>query len=173
MYYEIPEVSRHESGLIYILVELWLTQADHDAGEPPILSNDFLIQLRRQYQRVVTSTGLVAGEAAVGEGEIGFPNGWHKRLDGVFVDPANITPEDEAIGWERETITKTNAELRQEARQILLAYWRRAKAAALAGQSFPRRHDQRQRLIRNLDDPDGLLARVVALQGEAQEVIGE
>ncbi len=154
MYYEIAEVSRdQDSGRIYVLVQAWRSQAEHDAGDPAFASNDFLLKLRRQYQRVVTDA-----------------NGRLKRVDGVFVAPGAITPEDKAIGWERETVTKTNAELRQEVVQHIRAYIRRFRQRENTERAYPRKHDNRERIVRVLSDPDGLLSRVSALQGQAEEV---
>jgi hypothetical protein len=160
MYLEIVEVSRHESGLIYVLVNFWREKADFDALEEEAASEDFLTQMVRQYERIVRDI-----------------NGHWKRLDSLFVDPATITPLTapihNAIGWERETITKTDAELRQEVKEHVLAYWRRAKREAQAGRPYPRKHDQRERMVRNMADPDGMLARLALLQGTQQEVVGE
>lgn len=156
MYVEVAEVSRHESGALYVLVLFWHGKAQFDLGLPPAVSNDFIMQINRRYQRIVTNT-----------------DGWLKRLDGVFVDPANLTEEDEKIGFEREMVTKTNAELRQEVRQHIIDYWRRYKQAFLSRKPFPRKHDQREKMRRNQDDADGVLARVRAMQGTREEVAGE
>lgn len=153
MFVAINEVSRHERGFIYVLVDIWRAQADADAGDPPLLSNDFIIQIRRQIIRIVTDA-----------------SGNLKRADGVFVAPEDVTGADKAIGWEWETITKTNPALRQEVIEHIRDYWRRAKAAALAGRAFPRKHDNRERMVRNNTDTDGILARLAALRGLRQEV---
>jgi len=78
-YRQIREISADaDSGLLYLVVDFWLTKAGHANGNPPFLTNDFLMQIPAQETRIITDAN-------------GF---WQRASDGVFVDPATIQPGD-------------------------------------------------------------------------------
>lgn len=86
MRYQVQEVSTEdETGLTYVLVHFWDTLTAAQRGDPPVLVNDFLMQLQDQGTRIVTNE-----------------DGWFKRLsDGVFIDPETLEADDQTE-WERE-----------------------------------------------------------------------
>lgn len=167
MFVELAEISRLKgTNSIYLLVHFWRSQADADAGQPPLLTNDFIMQLRRTGERVVTDA-----------------NGNMKRLDGVFVAPEDVTPEDEAIGWEREAFTRTRSEIFAEVRANVVAYVRRAVAAKRTGDhtgdpSKPLFEDGRlivQRVSQvferdDVNDSAGVLQQLRTFRGRREEV---
>ena len=141
MLYKIVEVSTDKSsGHTYVLVHFWRRKADQKAGKPPARINDFLMQLRPTGVRVVTNI-----------------QGWRKRKDGVFVDPATLGPEKPEPEWERETHDR---DLPTEIKANIEAYWRRAEAKGYPGDQTD------SRIKRDNSDPHGVLARpdVVALR---------
>jgi hypothetical protein len=147
VFYRIAEVSTDKaSGHAFILVDFWASKADFGASKPPVLTNDFLMQLRPTGQRIVTNA-----------------EGWLKRKDGVFVDPETLDdssePEPE---WERETVDR---ELPAEIRANIKAYWERAQVRGDRGSKID------PRIQRNETDPHGVLARadVKALRGAEVE----
>ena len=146
MLYKIVEVSTDKaSGHLYCLVHFWRRKADVRANKPPRRVNDFLMQLRPTGQRVVTDA-----------------QGWLKRKDGVFVDPATLDLEKPEPEWERETF---NRDLPAEIRANVEAYWERAEA-----KGYPADHTNAS-IKRDNNDPHGVLARpdVVALRGKEAE----
>lgn len=55
MFVEVAEINRlKDTDSIYLLVHFWRSEADALAGDPPLLTNDFIMQLRRTGERVVT-----------------------------------------------------------------------------------------------------------------------
>ncbi len=154
MPYRISEAStlKGSGGLAYILVDFWRTAAAFDTGAPPILTNDFIMQLQREGQRIITRT-----------------DGWFKLTDGTFVDPADPQTEDIPSNlFARETVQRPT---RQEVRENIRAYWQRAKAGRWSGDhtgdaSKPFRIDGvrvRQRhakLLRDSSDPLGVVVRL-------------
>ena len=144
MFYKIAEVSTDKaSGHTYVLVHFWRDKADQ--GKPPDRINDFLMQLRPTGERVVTNA-----------------QGWLKRKDGVFVDPATLGPEKPEPAWERETHDR---DLPAEIRANIEAYWERAET-----KGYPADHSN-SRSQRDNSDPYGVLVRpdVAALRGAEVE----
>ncbi len=87
--YEITELSTAASGETYVLVDYWRSNAEHDAGDPPYYTEEFDIQVRPTKERIATNI-----------------DGWLKRIDGVFIDPATF-PKGERptdVEWTRETV---------------------------------------------------------------------
>ena len=141
MYLNAPVVARDKkSQLIYVVVEFWNQKADRDAGQPPFLLNDFLMQIAP----TVTSIRTVGGQ-------------W-VRLDGVRVNPENVTEADDAIGWQMVTTTKTNPQIVAEVEANILRYWRRAVVNGYEGDN---------RSFRDVDeaDPDGVLSKTLSYRG--------
>jgi hypothetical protein len=66
-------------------------------------------------------------------------------------------------------ITWTDAELQQLVRTNITEYWQRAQAAARVGQPYPKKHDQREKIVRNRNDPDTVLERIASLEGATEE----
>ena len=132
-----------DTGLVYFDVDFWPSLVAKNRGDAPFVTEDFRMQLSRTVTRVVTDV-----------------DGRLKRLDGVFVPPDAITPEDEAIGWERETVQKTVTELRQEVRANILRH------ADLLEARTELRGDRRLRAKPRVrvDDPDGIRATLSALR---------
>ncbi len=148
MFYKIIEVSTDKaSGHTYVLVHFWRRKADQKAGKPPDRINDFLMQLRPTGERVVTNA-----------------QGWSKRKDGVFVDPATLGPEKPEPEWEREPIDR---DLPAEIKANIEAYWERAEEAEAGGKPYPANHANAS-IQRDDSDPHGVLARadVAALRGK-------
>lgn len=150
MFYRIAEVSTDKAtGHLYALVDFWASKADFDAAKPPVLINDFLMQLRPTGQRIVTNA-----------------QGWLKRIDGVFIDRETLVPGQPEPEWERETIDR---DLPAEIRTNIEAYWKRAQVRGDSGNKID------SRIVRDESDPHGVLTRadVKALRGaeiETQEV---
>ena len=143
MLYKIVEVSTDKaSGHVYVLVDFWRDKAAFDAAKPPARVNDFLMQLRPLGQRVVTNA-----------------QGWYKRKDGVFVDPATLDPEKPEPEWERETYDR---DLPAEIKANIKAYWERAEA-----KGYLPDHSN-SRIQRDNSDRNGILVRsdVAALRGK-------
>ncbi len=148
MLYRIVEVSTDKaSGHLYCLVHFWRRKTDQAKGKPPDRINDFLMQLRPTGERVVTNA-----------------QGWPKRKDGVFIDPAMLDPEKPEPEWERETFDR---DLPAEMRANIEAYWGRAEEAEAGGKPYPANHTS-PRIQRDNSDPHGVLARpdVAALRGK-------
>ena len=146
MVYKIVEVSTDKaSGHTYVLVHFWRRRADYQTGKPPDRINDFLMQLRPTGERIVTNA-----------------QGWLKRKDGVFVDPATLGPDKPEPEWERETFDR---DLPAEIKTNIEAYWERAEA-----KGYPADHANAS-IQRDNSDPHGVLARpdVVALRAVGVE----
>lgn len=89
MIYELPEISTATvSGMTYVLARYWLSKVDRDAGKPPHITEEFQMQLNPTGRRIVTNA-----------------QGWWKRSDGVFVDPATLKLDEPEPEWKRETHT--------------------------------------------------------------------
>ncbi len=147
MFYEITEVSTDAASRhTYVLVHFWASKADHDAAKPPVLINDFLMQLRATGDQIVTNA-----------------EGHMKRKDtGEFVDSATLQPGAVQPEWERETVDRdTPAEIRVN----IEAYWARAQVRGDTGDKSD------WRIHRDASDPHGVLAKpgVAALSGTAAE----
>ncbi|KKN82263.1 hypothetical protein LCGC14_0310760 [marine sediment metagenome] len=148
--YKIREISTvKDSRLTYVLVDFWTGRANFERGKPPILINDFLMQLHTTSVRIVTRA-----------------DGRLKLLDGTFVDPkAETTRDIPNDQFDRETV---DHDLPDEMKANIEAYWKRAQARGDIGSKLdPRIH-------RDQSDPEGVLAKpeVRALVGADIEVMG-
>ena len=93
-YFKINEISREpDTGLIYLDVDFWSDQSSYDAGDPPIVSNDFRMQLFRQRTHIATA-----------------PNGFYLTTSRMQVDPASLTMESN-YDWAYVTETLTQDEI--------------------------------------------------------------
>lgn len=138
MIYKIVEISTDKmSGHTYILVHFWRISADQITGKSPERTNDFLMQLRPTEVRVVTNA-----------------DGWLKRMDGVFIDPAMLDLDKPQPEWERETVDR---DLLVEIKANIEAYWERAEA-----KGYPSGHSN-PHIERDNSDPYGVLARADVL----------
>lgn len=166
MYVEFAEINRlKDTNNIYMLVHFWRTQSDADAGQPPMLTNDFVMQLRRTVDRIVTDAA-----------------GRLKRADGIFVAPGDVTTQDEQIGWTRETISRTRGEVFADVHANILGYARAAVAVRRTGDhtgnaTKPLFEDGRlipkgeQVLERdNVNDADGVLQLLRFYRGRREDV---
>ena len=153
MPYRISEASTLKgSDLTYLLVDFWLTRAEFDAGEPPFLTNDFLMELRREAREIVRRV-----------------DGWLQLLDGTFVDP------DDPATWDinpRDFVYEiVQRDTRQEVHTNIRQYGRRARAAQFSGdhtgdaakpfrikgETQPQKH---VKLLRDTSDPKDVLIRI-------------
>jgi hypothetical protein len=140
LYLELPIVARDRaSSLIYCVAYFWRTKAEADVGTPPFLLNDFLMQLYPDDIRIKMQGGR------------------YVRLDGVRVYPDAVTEEDELIGFQMETVKKTQPMLQEEVLNNVLRYWARATQPGYVG-------DQRSYRELSEADPDGILAFVSPLR---------
>ena len=139
----INEVSREPGGLFYFDIDFWLTQAAYDAGNPPIISNDFRMQLVNSITRVAQDT-----------------NGFYLTTDGSSIDPAILTPDNTTIyNWKTETITLTANDIIAQIRSNIANFVKQAVA------NNTLRGDLRHRaIIRNQTDPSGILTKIAALK---------
>ena len=145
MFYKIIEISTAPPHT-YVLVRFWPDRAAFQRAEPPVLTNDFLLQLRPTGQRIVTN-----------------PQGWPKRTDGVFVDPDTLDPGQPEPAWQRELYT---VDLPAEIKKQIAAYWQRAQERGERGSNID------TAIRTDLSDPHGVLARpdVIALRGAEVEL---
>jgi len=167
MYVELAEVNRLKGQrAIYLLVKFWRSEAWATAGNEPDLVNDFIMQLRRTETRIVTDA-----------------NGWLKRADGGFVGPAPLDPEKPEPGWERETITKTRAQLLGEGRENIRRYareavknkWRGDHTGDATKPFFVDNQRIQQRVSQifereDVDEGDGVLALLRAVRGRKESI---
>ena len=141
MFMDCPIVARDaDSQLIYVSCDFWLLRETQQAGLPPLLQNDFLMQISPTITRPVVIGGRMV------------------RLDGVRVREQDITDADLAIGFQYETIEKTNPQVIAEVERVILRYWGRAKRNGYTG-------DQRQFRSLSDADPDGVLGKTLAFRG--------
>ncbi len=147
MIYVINEISTEVgvNQLTYILVDYWLSQASHDKGDPPHLSNDFRIRLRPTGTRVVKDD----------QGR------WKRSSDGVFVFFKDLPEEIDLPGgfFEVEAIT---IDLPAIIAQAIENYWDRATASGITGSNV------NPRIKRDINDPHAILSRpdVQAMKGK-------
>ncbi len=114
MIYKISEISTvKDSSLTYVLVDFWANRQSLRGGDPPVLTNDFLMQLQTTSIRIITNE-----------------EGWLKATDGTFIDPATLTPDDPQPEWERETVPRDVA---AEIKDNISGYWQRAVESQLTG----------------------------------------
>lgn len=150
MYIELTDIDKVKGQpLIRVVVSIWPTQAAFDAGQPPSLINDFLVQFQRTVTRIVTDGA-----------------GNYLRSDGVAVATNAVTRADREVGWQYETIDKTRSDLRQELRGHIRRYLRRAIDS---GRAFGDRRDTRLALDNGEDD--GTRAFILSWRGQREEVI--
>ena len=148
MFLRTPTVARdRKTLLIYVVAEFWTTQAQFDGGQQPTVINDFLMQIAPS----ITAIRVVGGR-------------W-VRLDGVRVRPEDVTPADDAIGWQYTTTTKTQPEVLAEMEANILNFWRRAKANGWTG-------DRRTFHELSEADPDGVLSIAKQWSGRIQDYPG-
>lgn len=132
MHYEIVEISTEtRTEHTYVLVHFWASRADAIRNEPPILVNDFLMQLRSTAERVVTDE-----------------QGRYKRTDGVFVAPEDVTGKEE---WIRETVKQ---DVPAKIIENIERYIARAETRGDRGNHLDHRN------IRDMRDPHHILERV-------------
>lgn len=135
MFYKIREISTvKDTRLTYVQVDFWPDRAAFRRGDSPFLTNDFLMQLWTTAVRIVTRA-----------------DGWLKRLDGRYVDPAAETTQEIASDeFERETYDR---DLPAEIRNNIEAYRKRAQARGDRGSKLD------PRILRDESDPEGVLAK--------------
>ena len=148
VFYRIAEVSTAKaSGHTYVLVDFWPSRAAFERGDAPVLTNDFLMQLRPTGQRIITRA-----------------DGWLELLDSSYADPsAETTLEIASDQFKRETVYRN---IPTEIRANIEAYWKRAQARGDTGNKVD------PRIQRDESDPHGVLARpgVKALRGVGVEL---
>jgi len=147
LFYIIDEITTEKVvGHTYLSVRFWADKAVFDAGNPPLLVNDFVMQLRPTRRERVTNR-----------------DGWWKRLsDGVFIDPATLDP-DLTYEWEMETV---DVDVPAVIRANIEAYWYRAQLRGDRGSKTD------PRIQRDARDPHSILSRpdVTALRSLGHEV---
>ena len=166
-YRQIREISDDaDSGYLYLVVDFWLTKAGHDNGNPPFLTNDFVMQISPTETRIITDAN-------------GF---WQRASDGVFIDPATLAPDDTTV-WATETVQRPRADIIAEIKGNVRDYFVRAIANRWAGDHtgdetkpfFVNGVQQRkkgQRRARVAQDIAGLLqdAQIAALAGSQADL---
>lgn len=90
MFYQIVERSITDDGMLYVLVRYWATKANYDLGKRPAWEHDHLWAANYPWQHNTIVTDR---------------NGWFKRTDGVFIDPATLDPTKPEPNWERQVVT--------------------------------------------------------------------
>lgn len=167
MYIELAEINRLKGQrAIYVLVRFWRSEAWANAGNEPDLVNDFIMQLRRTESRIVTDA-----------------NGWLKTVGGEFIDLATLEPGGKEYEWERETITKTRAQLLGEVRENIRRYAREAVRHKWRGDhtgdaTKPFFADDKQIVQRvaqvfereGVDEGDGVLTLLRAVRGRKESI---
>jgi len=114
MFYKIVELANAKTaGHLYVLVHFWHNGGAYRRGEPPVLSNDFLMQLRPTATRVVTDS----------EGRVRTESGKWIRV-GARVQE---NPDDP---WVREVVDRP---LVAEIKANIREYWQRAQARSDVG----------------------------------------
>lgn len=115
MIYRITEISTVKgSRLTYVLVDFWRTKEEFAQGHMPVLTNDFLMQLRVTIDRIVTRD-----------------DGWFQLTDGRYVDPRVVSETNFSIApFKREIVEN---DLPTEIRNNIEAYWGRSVSAGITG----------------------------------------
>lgn len=137
------EVSRDRAtGLLYVAVNVWATRQAFNRGDPPRLTNDFLMQITATERRVridpATGWPMLAPEP-------GVPMNPALRVKGVAYD------------WLSESVT---TDVRAAVRANVVAWLARATGRNDRGDL--RTDPSRQR---DAADPDGVLAQAAGLAG--------
>lgn len=155
MHIRINEVSREpDTGLFYIDVDFWLTKIGFLAGHPPILSNDFRMQL-------FDSAVMINTDAA----------GFLLTTDGNAIDPTTLVPTVDSVTQKviepPQYLWKTSIvplDMKEQIRTNIVNFVRRAENnSALRG-------DLRDRRIkRSLSDGSGRLAQILTLAGTDED----
>lgn len=167
MYVELAEINRLKGQrAIYLLVKFWRSEAWANAGNEPDLVNDFIMQLRRTETQIVTDA-----------------NGWLKTVGGEFIDPATLEPGGKEYEWERETITKTRADLLGEVRENIRRYareavknkWRGDHTGDATRPFFVDNQRITQRVAQvfereDVDEGDGVLTLLRAVRGRKESI---
>lgn len=137
MRYRVDEVSLHrDTGFLYLSLSFWATAAGQQAGNPPRLQNDFIIQVPpAQVQQVIINA----------QGQIQGADGqWYDQRgsDGSYTAPPSG-------GWATQTVTIDRLAY---VRGVIASWVQQAVAAQWRG-------DIRDpSLPRTSTDPNGLLA---------------
>ncbi|KKL79664.1 hypothetical protein LCGC14_2012570 [marine sediment metagenome] len=114
MIYKIVEISTVlDTSLTYVLVEFWLTLESIRKGDPPLLTNDFLMQLQATSTRIITNG-----------------DGWLKTVEGIFIDPNTLDPDGPQPEWELETVPR---DVPAEIKGNIEDYEHRASTSQLTG----------------------------------------
>lgn len=114
MFYKIVELANaKETGHVYVLVHFWHNGGAYRRGEPPVLTNDFFMQLRPTATQLVTDS----------EGRVRTQSGKRLRV-GPRVEE---NPDDP---WEREVVKRP---LVAEIKGNIRKYWKRARARGDVG----------------------------------------
>lgn len=149
MFYKIVELANaKKTGHLYVLVHFWPDKKAY--GKPPVLINDFLMQLRPTSTQVVTDD-----------------RGYLRTVSGRWVRVGARVQDYPDDPWERETV---DVDLVGGIKGNIEAYWRRAQARGEEGDhSAPAFRS----IERDNKDPHGVLKpEVVALRGaEVEEVL--
>lgn len=149
MFYKIVELANaKKTGHLYVLVHFWPDKKAH--GKPPVLVNDFLMQLRPTATQVVTDSG-----------------GRLKTESGEWVRVGPRVQENPDDPWEREVVDRP---LVAEIKANIREYWQRAQARGDVGtHTLP----AFAAVERDDKDPHGVLKPdVVALRGAEIEELG-
>lgn len=150
MYYRIIEVSSETTpdALTFVRVRFWLAEADYLASEPYVLVNDFRFGLRNTVRRIVVDG-----------------NGWLKRTDSTYLDPALRTNEKPGdFEWHDKPV-----DVPAKIRRHIIRYWGRAQERNAIGD------ETAKGIERDARDPHGILVRqdVKDLQDTGLTVEGE
>ena len=139
-----PDGTQSVVRLFYIDVDFWATRAGFLAGNPPLVSNDFRMQLSRTARVVATDV-----------------NGNWIKADGSAVDPATLTGF-EGFEWQYQTIQINPIDQ-------IKANIAKFIQSEIAGKG--RRGDLRdRRIVRQQTDSTGILALISSLTGTDSEV---
>ncbi len=139
MYYVITEISSEatDDALTYLRVMFWNSQADADAGKPPMLINDFRFAALRNTTRRIVTDG----------------RGWLKKTDGTFVNPDPELKLREALTADDFEWHDQSVDITGEIRRQIVRYWRRAQDRHETGDRTT------TRIVRDTRDPHNILRR--------------
>ena len=148
MYIRINEISREPAldaplvrGL-YLDIDFWLTQIGYNNGNPPILSEDFSMQIWIADRTITQDI-----------------NGNYLTTGGQSIDPATLTPDSNYV-WQYTTTPRTAVQIIAQIRANI------AKLVNMATQNSMIRGERRFRrwVIRTQTDADNILANIAALK---------
>lgn len=154
MYYEIKEFSTvaDGSGLSYVLVHFWRNVAESMSGSPPVLVEEFLMQLENAARRIVTDA-----------------RGRYQLADGSFVSPSEL---DETVGLPQFRYEERPGGVMERVRQNIEEFAEMAEQRGLMG-SLTRKKNP---VVRDRSDPHGILKHadakaVASLKADARSRI--